>query len=73
MNIETTRHVLVPLLGRPAKHNYEALREEIQQLINDGYGIARLSRKYGLSYKWMKHKLAEMGLKTLWQQAKEAA
>lgn len=67
MNVETNQRAPAPLMGRPAKHDYEALRDEIQQLINEGHGIGRLSKRYGLSYKWMRHILAKLGLRTLGQ------
>ena len=58
--------------GRPAKQDWESLRDEIEGLIEAGLGHLRLGRYYGITAIGMRCVLKRLGLKTLQQQRRQA-
>jgi len=52
-------------VGRPAKHNWVSNRDEIERLIQQGWGLNRLGKKFGVTDTGMKLVLKRLGLRTL--------
>lgn len=50
--------------GRPPMRDWDALRSEMIVLISSGWGLGRLSKRYGISQPGMKGVLKRQGLRT---------
>lgn len=53
--------------GRPPKHDWRSAQDEIQTLIDEGYGLLRLSKRYKVSISGMRLVLRRLGLRTRYQ------
>lgn len=53
--------------GRPHKYDYEAIKPQIEQLIEEGYGYPRIAERIGLSTGGAKLVCKRLNLKTRWQ------
>ena len=52
-------------IGRPPKHNWVSERHEIERLIQQGWGLNRLGKRFGVTDTGMKLVLKRLGLRTL--------
>ena len=52
-------------VGRPAKRNWVSERYEIERLIQQGWGLNRLGKRFGVTDTGMKLVLKRLGLRTL--------
>ena len=57
--------------GRPPSRDWEATKPEIELLIKAGYGCEALGKYYGLSDSGVRLVLKRLGLKTIWQEARD--
>ena len=58
---------------RPERHPWAQLRPEIEQLLNEGWGLYRLGKRYGMTGAGMRGVLMRLGLKTHNQKLAESA
>jgi hypothetical protein len=57
--------------GRPCIRNWSEEAETIRLLIRSGYGLLPLAGYYGISGPGMRKVLARLGIRTVYQAAKE--